>query len=629
MNDLNYWFAPYYGPYYDEPSVTYQTELNCLGGQRDVIIGFEEATQSSVIVATTVGTAFSIATPLDYIGSVYLQYDGDDTNGYSSSSFPGGILNSPGIGSGVSSSLPESDGLYIDFTSFGRALGINFFVKTGSAIEITLAAIDIADQDTELSNAIEFYVPDELQNYFFRFDNMNWTNPSFDWTAVGAFQVKAYFNGNAADIEISNVTILGYEVSGSVFVDTGCDASADLLMQGIELNLYSGLSGSGPIISTTTTDSNGDFAFYPQSDGDHSICLADRNVPLCASPCIPFTLVDNVDHTGLLFPFTVLPSETSSPSLSKTPTSTNSQSQSTIIIPSISTSTSSNSTQTGSPTSSMTPSSTFSILIPISNSITSSPSPSLSPSPTLPEMLPPIGGTEITQTKTIIPKIPSPTIIVDYSTNSPLPNFLLSDGSGISMLAQPCLNSNGNSIECVGIFYVDPISPSGTKIIVSNPNVEVIQQSNTQDVKSIILDIKLDDNSTQLGGDVEICIQPIQSNSNIKDLCLGFLDESSKPPKWECEDNNLKKKSSGLLCGKTNHFTNFAILLAGTPNSSNDYNDEIFIWLSISLLSICIIIFFISALAIETRYRLRKRKMDSKLKSISLGMTASTSSTMK
>ena len=617
--DPNYWYAPYYGPYISEPvNVTYQSDINCLGGQRDVIIGLEEGQTNTVLIFAIVGDDLSMASPVGFIGSWYLQYDGNDTNG-TSSSFPGGLLNSPGIGSGVSSNISESDGLYVDFSSFGRALGINIGVSTDTTgLEFAFTAVDIADQITELT----FIVDSNSGDYFFRFDNSSWTNPSFDWTAVGAFQVKINIsqNNTATDVEILILNILGYEVSGSVFVDTGCDSSADSLMPGIELNLYNGLTGTGPIISTTTTDSNGDFAFYPQSDGDHTICLADRNVPLCANSCISFTLVDNIDQTGLMFPFIMVPSATSTSSLSKTPTQT--QTPTTTITQSISIAASQTQTPTGSSTNSVTPSSTMSILIPISNSMTSSSSPSLSPSPTLPEILPPIGGGQMTQTKTIIPKIPSPNIIVDYSTNTPFPNIILTGASGISMITQPCLDNN--SKECVGTFSVDPVSPSGTKIIVSNPNLEVIKESDTQDVKSVILDITLDDNSNQLGGDVEVCIQPTQSNSNVKELCLGFLDESSKPPIWKCEDNNLKKKSDGLLCGKTNHFTNFAILLAGTSNSSDAFNDEIFIWLSISLISMSIIIFFIAAFMIETRHRYRKRKMSSRLKSISQSMTPST-----
>lgn len=45
--------------------------------------------------------------------------------------------------------------------------------------------------------------------------------------------------------------------------------------------------------------------------------------------------------------------------------------------------------------------------------------------------------------------------------------------------------------------------------------------------------------------------------------CLGYLDETRSPPQWRCEDPCLDKKEGDLVCGETDHFTNFAILLGG------------------------------------------------------------------
>ena len=79
------------------------------------------------------------------------------------------------------------------------------------------------------------------------------------------------------DVNLETVSILGYEVSGSVFADVTCDSTPDSMMPGIELNLYNGLNGNGSIIDTTTSDSNGDFVFFPQADGNYTVCLADDN----------------------------------------------------------------------------------------------------------------------------------------------------------------------------------------------------------------------------------------------------------------------------------------------------------------------------------------------------------------
>ena len=125
---------------------------------------------------------------------------------------------------------------------------------------------------------------------------------------------------------------------------------------------------------------------------------------------------------------------------------------------------------------------------------------------------------------------------------------------------------------------LEPVSPSVTEIIVENPNFDIISQSNTEDIESIILSVRLEDNLTLLGGDVEICIKPNQSNANEDDLCLGFLDESLQPPEWICEDSELVEKFNGLFCGTTNHFTNFGLLLDG-GNSNNDCEDS-FDWVT-------------------------------------------------
>lgn len=126
---------------------------------------------------------------------------------------------------------------------------------------------------------------------------------------------------------------------------------------------------------------------------------------------------------------------------------------------------------------------------------------------------------------------------------------------------------------------MDPVSPSGSIIVVDNPNIDIIEQSDTANIQSIVLNVRLEDNSDQLGGDVQICIEPIQSNSNSDDLCLGYLDESLNPPEWKCEDNCLDENSNGLYCGNTNHFTNFALLLAGGSNNGCNGNSSDF-WIT-------------------------------------------------
>jgi hypothetical protein len=57
-----------------------------------------------------------------------------------------------------------------------------------------------------------------------------------------------------------------------------------------------------------------------------------------------------------------------------------------------------------------------------------------------------------------------------------------------------------------------------------------------------------------------VCIDA--ANADSKSGCLGYIDESVDPPKWVCEDPCVKHNGN-TLCGTTDHFTSFAILLNG------------------------------------------------------------------
>ena len=56
---------------------------------------------------------------------------------------------------------------------------------------------------------------------------------------------------------------------------------------------------------------------------------------------------------------------------------------------------------------------------------------------------------------------------------------------------------------------------------------------------------------------VEICFNVSLGHEN---ACLAFYE--SVDDHWKCEDDCLKQKGN-TVCGKTEHFTNFAILLGG------------------------------------------------------------------
>jgi hypothetical protein len=62
----------------------------------------------------------------------------------------------------------------------------------------------------------------------------------------------------------------------------------------------------------------------------------------------------------------------------------------------------------------------------------------------------------------------------------------------------------------------------------------------------------------------------LTKSGDTKDKCLAYFE--SKEEKWICQDKCLKKNSNNQLCGKTDHFTSFAILLgAGIRECGDDY----------------------------------------------------------
>lgn len=50
-------------------------------------------------------------------------------------------------------------------------------------------------------------------------------------------------------------------------------------------------------------------------------------------------------------------------------------------------------------------------------------------------------------------------------------------------------------------------------------------------------------------------------------VCLGYYDEDNRS--WKCQDECLEQVSPSFWCGKTDHFTNFAILLRGSSSKEN------------------------------------------------------------
>ena len=247
--------------------------------------------------------------------------------------------------------------------------------------------------------------------------------------------------------------------------------------------------------------------------------------------------------------------------LTTTPTATPSPSgtESSSYSPTMSLSPSNTQTSSVSPSSSISLSSSQSSSISISQSNTKSTS--ISISTTISESASrTVSPSKVIEISGLLGPTPmsSPSIILigneiddnDYSYNPP------NDGISIDDL----IDENG-----IPLVVVPQFTPLGLPIVISFPNDELVGASDLSSVKSIIVDINVaDGNNQNLGGNVEICFKSEEEDS--EDLCLGFLDETTNPPEWKCEDKCLEENNDNLLCGETEHFTNFALLLSGGLN---------------------------------------------------------------
>lgn len=115
----------------------------------------------------------------------------------------------------------------------------------------------------------------------------------------------------------------------------------------------------------------------------------------------------------------------------------------------------------------------------------------------------------------------------------------------------------------------------GLLIIRSAPE-ELIDQVGTDGVASAIVDITVvgnDGKEKQPNGLLELCLRIYNSTDADKKLCLSYIDESVNPPEWKCQDECLTQISPTFWCGKTNHLTNFAVLLTGRNDQNKRLKD--------------------------------------------------------
>ena len=94
-------------------------------------------------------------------------------------------------------------------------------------------------------------------------------------------------------------------------------------------------------------------------------------------------------------------------------------------------------------------------------------------------------------------------------------------------------------------------------------------------------------------------------------MCLSFFDEKKK--EWKCQDECLSsfEGKDNLLCGQTNHLTNFALLLSGSKGKSCQSGDPEYVleWLSLGFVAgaLLIVSLFVLVFEVILRWKAHRR----------------------
>lgn len=324
-----YWWNPYAFQPGRYPDSSFTTSQGALGGQRDVIVGWEGFSNAGATCTANVVTAIdgitrkgNVGMSLNFVGGVYFQYDGPDSGGATglitgAGVLPGAIFNfQPGLGSFTHTpDYPErnGDGRTYDFTSGGKAVG--FTVKVEADWQV-FYYIDVLDFDG-FNNSMQFLPPEDVETtFFFRFDDPAWiTNkPSaWDWTKISGLQVRVWVfsdsenpgqqGSQAVDSTWYSLRTFGLEVTGTVEIDCDCTSSPDQPASNVEVSIS---QNGGPVIASDFTDGTGTFSFAGPflNTGTYQVCIVDASISRCSNTpqCKTVTITDPVtDPAALVF----------------------------------------------------------------------------------------------------------------------------------------------------------------------------------------------------------------------------------------------------------------------------------------------------------------------------------------
>ena len=183
------------------------------------------------------------------------------------------------------------------------------------------------------------------------------------------------------------------------------------------------------------------------------------------------------------------------------------------------------------------------------------------------------------------------------------------------------LDLNTPNGESAGSLFIPQLSGQENTTLTITFSTNVPQNFFGQDLGGTILDITLTDSEdqpiTQLDTPLVICLA-LPNDTKIdkgKTPCLSYYDE--RKAKWRCEDECLTNPGKeNLFCGKTDHLTNFALLLSGSGGNegndpcSSESHDNTLAWVSLGMVAGAIVIVALCVVLVEIRIRLETRRIN-------------------
>jgi hypothetical protein len=136
-------------------------------------------------------------------------------------------------------------------------------------------------------------------------------------------------------------------------------------------------------------------------------------------------------------------------------------------------------------------------------------------------------------------------------------------GRGVCLKSAPvATNGEASFVETRGLVATLAEGTTGTLTVRETP-----LHPGALGLPSLLTIYDVDGNEiSALDNNVEICFRGTLTEGQLNDTaCLGYYDESRGA--WGCQDECLEQRGD-MVCGKTDHFTSFAILLTGREGST-------------------------------------------------------------